>query len=378
MPWSHSVTGYAPGVGPRGGNLAVQSSATGSLTIQSLRLADILNSNAKQMQFGVPAFRDALITVNGSSAKGLTFAVPNVIARFGPVTGTAIAGTTVTVTIATGHNIQNGEPVTIRQVAGSTEINGVIAGSRIRRLTDTTFTISGVASMTAFSTSANSIVEVSRPFPSIALTSFVPATKLFTTAAAHGLAAGDRIFVSQVTGLTFAGPTWLNRQLTIATVPSTTTFTIYENAVVTGSSSGGVVIPVRTVNNWGNIQVLQPRIIGLTTAVTAANPAVYTTGQNHGLAIGDRVVVTGVLGTAVTALNTTAVVRTTPLATTFTLEDEAGAPISGVGSTATINTGYVMVTNPTQLSTLNEVLNWNISIFHNPAKDGPGTGPFNL
>jgi hypothetical protein len=88
--------------------------------------------------------------------------------------------------------------------------------------------------------------------------------------------------------------------------------------------------------------------------------------------------VTGVLGTAVTALNTTAVVRTVPSTTTFTLEDEAGLPISGVGSTATINTGYVTVTNPTQLSTLNEVLNWNVSIFHNPAKDGPGTGPFNL
>jgi hypothetical protein len=378
MPWSHSVTGYAPGVGPRGGNLAVQSSATGTLTTESLRLANIFNSNAKQMQFALPAYRDALITVNGGSVKGLQFAVPNVITRFGPVTGTAISGTTVTVTIATGHNIQNGEGVTIRQVLGSTEINGVYAGSRVRRLTDTTFTISGIASITAFSTSANSIVEVTRPFASIALTDFVPATQLFTTAAAHGLAPGDKIFASQITGLTFTGPTWQNRQITVASTPSTTTFRIVENSAVTGTSSGGVIIPVRTVNNWGSIRVLQTRQIGLTTAVTAANPAVYTSGSVHGLAIGDRVSVTGVLGTAVTALNTTAVVRTVPSTTTFTLEDEAGLPISGVGSTATINTGYVTVTNPTQLSTLNEVLNWNVSIFHNPAKDGPGTGPFNL
>lgn len=378
MAWVHSVTGYAPGVGPRGGNLAVQSSATGTLTTDSLRLANIFNSNSKQMQFSVPAYRDALITVNGSPAKGLTFAVPNVIARFGPVTGATISGTTVTVTIATGHNIQNGEGVTIRQVLGSTEINGVFAGSRIRRLTDTTFTISGVASITAFSASANSIVEVSRPFAAITLTDFVPATKLFTTAAAHGLAPGDKIFASQITGLTFTGPTWLNRQITVATVPSTTTFTIIENAAVTGTSSGGVIIPVRTVNNWGNVRVLQSRVIGLSTAVSNANPAVYTSGAAHGLAIGDRVVVTGVQGTAVTALNTTAVVRTVPLSTTFTLEDEAGLPISGVGSTATANTGYVLVTNPTQLSSLNEVLNWNVSIFNNPAKDGPGNGPFNL
>lgn len=377
MSWSHSVIGYAPGVGPRSGNIAVQSVATGTLTAPALRLANIFSAQSRFLAQGVPALRDALINLQGLSNRGLQFAVPNVIARFGPVTGATISGTTVSVTVATGHNIQTGEDVTIRQVVGSTEINGVFAGSRIKRVSDTVFTISSVASITVFSASADSIVEVVRPFAAIALTDFVPATKLFTTAAAHGLAAGDKIFASQITGLTFTGPTWLNRQITVATVPSTTTFTIIENSAVTGTSSGGVIIPVRTVNNWGLIKVIQPRAIGIA-SITAANPAVYTTAQSHGLNIGDRVFVSGVAGTSVTALNVGAVVRTIPLATTFTLESEAGVPVTGVGATITANTGFISAAVPTTLSTLEETLSWDISVLNNPAKDGLGTGPFNL
>jgi hypothetical protein len=377
MAWSHNVTGYAPGVGPRSGIISLLSAATSTLTSPPLRLADILNANSKFLQHGPPVFRDALINLQGLDVRGLRFAVPNVIVRFGPVTAATHSGTTVTVTVGSGHNIQTGESVTIRQVVDAVEINGIFAGSRIARVSDTVFTITGVASMTAFATSANSIVEVVRPFASVGLTSYVPATKLFTTSAAHNLAPGDKIFVSQVTGLTFAGGTFLNKPVTVATTPSTTTFTIYENVASTGTSSGGNVTAVRTVNNYGMIKVLQPRAIGIA-SITAADPAVYTTGVAHGLSVGDRVLVSGVAGTSVTALNVPAVVRTVPLTTTFTLESEAGVPVSGSGATITPNTGYVSVTAPTPIATLNENFPWQISILNNPTKEGAGTGPFHL
>jgi hypothetical protein len=377
MAWSHSIVGYAPGVGPRAGAISLVSTATSTLTAPPLRLADIFNTNSKFLPQGPPVFRDALVNLVGGNVRGLSFAVPNVIARFGPVTGATISGTTVTVTIASGHNIQTGESVTLRQVVGSTEINGSFAGSRITRLSDTTFSISGVASITAFSASADSIVEVVRPFASVAISGFVNATGVFTTSAAHNLAPGDKIFISQITGLTFAGTSWLNRQVTVATTPLSTTFTIYENVSLSGVASGGNVTAVRTINNWGLIRVIQPRIIGIA-SITAANPAVVTTSAAHGLTVGDRVNVTGVAGTTVGALNVQGIVRTTPLTTTFTYESEAGVPVTGVGATITPNTGYVSVVDPTDLTTLNEAFPWQISVMNNPAKQGFGVGPFNL
>lgn len=377
MSWTHLVTGYAPGVGTRIGSINVTSAATGTLTAPSLRLGDIFVSNAKFLQQGLPIWRDALISLTGGNVRGLRFQVPNVIVRFGPVTGATLSGTTLTLTIGSGHNIQTGEALTIRNVLGSTEINGSYAGSRVKRTSDTVVTITGIAAITAFSTSAASIVEVIRPFASISMTSFVPATKLFTTAAVHGLNPGDKVFISQITGLTFTGPTWQNRPVTVATTPLTTTFTINENIGVSGTSSGGNVTAIRTVNNYGLIKVIQSRVVGIA-SITAADPAVYTTSEAHGFAVGDRVAITGVQGTTVGALNVPGVVRTVPTSTTLTVESEAGVPVTGAAATITAATGYIATTGPTNISTLVESLPWAVQILNNPAKDGLGTGPFNL
>jgi hypothetical protein len=379
MPFSHRLAGYVPGFGLQLGVVAIRSRHTGSYAAEHLRLANIVNVPfgstsglglvSEISKFGQPQARDS---------RGQFMDVPNVITRFGPVTGTAIASGVVTVTIASGHNIQTGEDITIRQVVGSTEINGFFDGSRVRRLTDTTFSISGVASITAFSASADSIVEVQRPFPSVAISGFVNATGVFTTATAHGLLRGDKIFISQVTGLTFTGPTWLNRMVTVATAPTATTFTIFENAPLTGAASGGNVTAVRTVNNFGLVSIRQPRTIALA-SVSNANPALFTTGVSHGLQIGDRVVVNGVQGTAVTALNTVGVIRTTPAANTFTLESGVGAPVSGAGSTATANTGFLYAGNSQTIYTaLDEEFSLEIPMYGSPYQPTIRRGPFQV
>lgn len=378
MPWSHLLTGYAPGIGTMRGAISIRSRQVGTLTNDSLRLANLVNLPLSRQGIGVPTDVNKIGTPISRDDRGLFLDVPNVIVRFGPITGATISGTNVTVTIATGHNLQTGEDVIIRQVVGSVELNNFFDGSRITRLTDTTFRISGVASITAFSASANSIVEVSRPFASINISSFVNATGVFTTAAAHSLAPGDKIFISQVTGLTFTGPTWLNTPVTVRSTPTATTFTIFENAALTGAASGGNITAIRTINNFGQLSVRSPRTIALA-SISNANPAVFTSSVNHGLQIGDRVFVSGVQGTAVTALNaSTAIVRTVPAANAFILEDAAGAPISGAGSTATANTGIVYAPNsPTVLTSFEGTFNFEIPVFSAPNQAAGRRGPFN-
>ncbi len=382
MPWNHTLTGYVPGIGNQLGSISVRSRQIGTLSNDSLRLANLVNAGggfARQPK-GITPILDMLGDVQPKETRGeLRLDVPPVIVRFGPVTGATISGTTVTVTIGTGHNIQTGEDINIRQVVGSTELNTWFDGSRITRLTGTTFSISGVASITAFSTSANSIVEVRRPFASIAISGFVNATGVFTTSSNHGLAVGDKIYISQLTGLTFTGPDWLNKEITVRTVPSATTFTIVENAPLSGSASGGVVIPVRTINNFGQLRVIQPRTVALA-AVSNANPAVYTTNVDHGFQVGDRVFVSGIAGTAVTALNAgSAIVRTTPLATTFTLEDNVGAPISGAGSTATANTGSIFAGgSPTAMTSFDDWFSFEVPVFGSPVLAQRRRGPFKV
>lgn len=379
MPFTHRLAGYVPGVGLNLGSLAVRSRHTGTYAAESLRLANIAN-----VPFGVSAGLGLTgdVTEIGNivtkDIRGQFVDCVDFINRFGPITAATRSGSIVTVTIATGHNFQTGEDLTIRQVLGATELNDFFDGSRVTRVSDTVFTISEFTALTAFSTSADSIVESRRPFPTINLSGYATSTGVFTTAAAHGLLRGDKIFISQVTGLTFTSPTWLNRMVTVATVPSTTTFTIFEAATSSGTASGGNISAVRTVNNFGPLTIRQPRTLALASVSNAAL-AVYTTGVSHGLAVGDRVVVNGVQGTSVTALNTVGVVRTVPSATTFTLESGVGALISGAGSTATANTGTLFTSNSQTLFTaLDAQFEILIPIFASPYQPTVRRGPFQV
>lgn len=383
MAFTHSLRSFSPAFAGINGKALIKTQATGTYGAAALRIADILavvNNNRGPANL---ILSDIRFVTEQPGPGGLFLDAPNEIVRFGPVTAATLSGTTATITIGSGHNIQTGERITIRQVEGAVELNGIWGPTLstspnapvIRRVSDTQFTISGVASITAFTTSANSIVEVERPFPAVALTSYTVATKLFTTAAAHGLRAGDMVVVSQVTGMT--GAIWLNRVSTVATVPSSTTFTIRDAGAATGTSSGGVVIRVRTLNNFGLLRAFQPRVL-TPTGITAADPAVFTFATNHRFRIGDRVVISSVQGTSVTALMGAFRVRTTPLATTATFETEAGVPVSGSGATITANTGLVLAPRTEfDAATLVEGLSFALEIANGPSQAPIYTGPFN-
>ena len=78
--------------------------------------------------------------------------------------------------------------------------------------------------------------------------------------------------------------------------------------------------------------------------ITTATPGVVTTTTNHGLADGDRVVITKVIGTAAAELNNNTYVVDVLSATTFGLYDVYGLPITVVG--AYTSSGQVTKTGP--------------------------------
>lgn len=80
------------------------------------------------------------------------------------------------------------------------------------------------------------------------------------------------------------------------------------------------------------------------TGITTATPGVVTTSTNHGLADGDRVVITKVIGTAASELNNNTYVVDVLSATTFGLYDVYGVPVPVVGAYS--SSGQVTKTGP--------------------------------
>jgi hypothetical protein len=77
-------------------------------------------------------------------------------------------------------------------------------------------------------------------------------------------------------------------------------------------------------------------------AITRANPGVFTTSTAHGFSIGQSVYITNVNG--MTQVNNNYyVIKTTPAATTFTLEDSAGNVINTSGFNAYTSGGLVFI-----------------------------------
>ena len=80
------------------------------------------------------------------------------------------------------------------------------------------------------------------------------------------------------------------------------------------------------------------------TGITTATPGVVTTSTNHGLADGDRVVITKVIGTAAAELNNNTYVVDVLSANTFGLYDVYGLPVTVVGAYS--SSGQVTKTGP--------------------------------
>ena len=198
-------------------------------------------------------------------------------------------------------------------------------------------------------------------YASHVITSAVRSTNVvtITTAEAHSYPVGMSVLIAGVTTSTFDGT------FTIASVPTTTTFTYAQTAANATSSGGTASLPVAdrrpvdpffipsfswTIDNWGEEALAvassdgrllhweygdalakQVGVATISTAVSATNVTTITTTQDHDLHVGDSVIIAGVTNAA---FDGTYVVTTTATAKIFTYAHvTADATSSGGTST---------------------------------------------
>lgn len=158
---------------------------------------------------------------------------------------------------------------------------------------------------------------------------------VFTTSAPTSIAIGDVLILTGVAGLSG----WFDFFVGIVvTVPTASTFTIRKlNSVLAVDTSGLSAFGV------GGVAAVQG-INGKISAMTSANPGVFTTVPAHGFVIGDPVTIEGLQCAPDFAFSKpyVGVINTIPSATTFTVRDE----ITGV---VLDTTGYVPVAPVTGL-----------------------------
>src|SRR5712692_211242 len=165
-----------------------------------------------------------------------------------------------------------------------------------------------------------------------------------TTTSPHGLGTGQSVTISGVSDSSFNGT------FTIASVPSTTTFTYAQTG--SNATSGGGTVSANTVK-WfvsdvegGNATSGMISTTGLYTAPATLPPATtltiasngaartsnvvtITTTAAHNLIVGQVVIITGVTDTS---FNGTFAIQTVPSSTTFTYFQTAGNATSGGGT----------------------------------------------
>lgn len=199
-------------------------------------------------------------------------------------------------------------------------------------------------------------------YASYAITSAVRSTNVVTITTGttpHGYPVGMSVLIAGVTTSTFNGT------FTIASVPTTTTFTYAQTAADATSSGGTASLPVAdrrpvdpfyipsfswTIDNWGEEALAvassdgrllhweygdalakQVGVATITTAVSATNVTTITTTQDHDLHVGDTVIIAGVTNSA---FDGTYVVTTTATTKIFTYAHvTADATSSGGTST---------------------------------------------
>lgn len=162
--------------------------------------------------------------------------------------------------------------------------------------------------------------------PAIVGTTIVKATNVFTTSTAHGFQIGDTVQITNNAVMKQLGGMWF----TVATVPSTTSFTVVANFINTANFTQETSFVVRKVIVG---PLFYPERIWIT-AITQASPMVVTTSPNHRLTVGQqvRLRVPSIFG-MVEANNLQGVI-TAVTASTFTLGSVANTNNTGVDSTA--------------------------------------------
>jgi hypothetical protein len=186
-------------------------------------------------------------------------------------------------------------------------------GSRYDAVAQTSASVAGVSLSTFVSGATVTACSTS----GIATTSETGTTVTVTTSSAHGLSVGQSIKVYGV-GVSGYNGTW-----TVATTPTSTTFTYVDNSSGLGASSGGGVapnnIPCTPVATVYTDQSLQ---------IAASNPTTTDTQGNYGFWLAP--------GTYVITVNGTGVASTLYMATLA----------AGAGPDASLQPSSIKVSNP--------------------------------
>lgn len=243
----------------------------------------------------------ALASAVTSNASGQTITAKRRI-NANNLTGT---GSTATVNL-TGHGYANGNSVTISG-ATPTEFNGTFAISVVNANTFTYTTASAIPGGT-------------------------PTTAIATTAAAHGLQAGDSIVVA---GATAPNTAYNNTATVLASPePTATTFAYTTSGTVSSSATGALTVS-ETVqdNNTRTVSGAAVSGSGANKIITFTYSSTATTvnGCTKTLAASDTVLISGITckKSNGTALNCTTGSTTSPVASSYTVTLGAGNIISG-------------------------------------------------
>ncbi len=119
----------------------------------------------------------------------------------------------------------------------------------------------------------------------VAGTTIVRGTGVFTTSTAHGLQVGDNVQITQNVVMKQIG----GSIFTVATVPSTTSFTVFNGAPGFFANAGFTADETAYVMNKVIVGPLFYPQRAQIVAATSANPIVLSLSPNHGLTVGQQV-----------------------------------------------------------------------------------------
>jgi len=179
-----------------------------------------------------------IVQLKGSTASGLSSSMSDAI-EFELATGTKgflLVRDVLNATELPLNNLLGIYPAGGTQAAGTIPdvISPELAGAVVSALAVQEYEVEGDSDMILTNAAVGSVSVANGANP------------LFTSAAAHGLVVGQLI---TITGMTGAGSTDANDSWTVATVPSTTTFTVGAGLTTSGTGSGASVASAQRITS---------------------------------------------------------------------------------------------------------------------------------
>lgn len=264
------------------------------------------------------------------------------------------------VTTGTAHGLSTGDEVFISGVVGMTEVNN--RQFKVTVLTSTTFSLQLMDGTTDVDASTDGYTAYSSggsmDVPYEIETPYIEANL------------AELAFVQSADVMTITHPSYAPRELvrldndnwTLTTITFQPEQAFPTNLSVSVGTTGSVTdrYVVTAVNRDSAEESLRAIRSGTAiSGITQADPGVVTTAAGHGLATGDEVHISGIVG--MTELNALRFTVTVLSSTTFQLKDTAGSNVDTTGYTAyssggTVFRAFFQVTNSN--STRNNTISW--------------------